>query len=135
MSSRGKTAVMKSRVEKAVAWAQRSMRTAYHVPVVPMTRQNLVESDEDIVLACDRTGRGIDDKDHFIVYFNPAHVEKASVQSLRRFAGHEVIHMVLFGFGEIAQRGVRSEVEQRELMSELESVTYKFQRILFGEAE
>lgn len=135
-SSRARSAKQKTRVERAVAKAQARIPTAFHISVLPFNREEKREAQgEGVLMTIARTGRGPDDRNHFIMQFDAAVAETVSFPNLIKVAGHEIIHALLWPITEIADYPGISEERAELLRRENESLTYTFQRALFGELD
>ena len=110
------------RVEKALAWAQKKTRTSFHLAVIRMDQS--VAKDSGASLNIGRSCRGTSDKGMFVVGVNVEETPGINTKDLRRLAGHEVLHAILWGLGEAS--GKRRDEED-------ECATYALQRAIFGE--
>lgn len=111
-----------SRLLAAFAYAQKISRTAYHITFLAGAAGDF--EDPDTLMTIDRTGRGSDDKDHFIVTVNIKEMEARTAKQLRRDAGHEIIHAMLWDM-DVTDAAPSVEV--------IENAVYKLQRALYGE--
>ena len=111
-----------ARLQAAFVWAQRISRTAYHVTFVGASARDL--GNIDTLMTIERTGRGTDDKDHFLVNVNVKEMEGRSAKQLRRDAGHEILHALLWDM---------DEGDAAPSTETIENVVYKLQRALYGE--
>lgn len=113
--------IEKARVERALAWAARRVRTPLVFYVSPMTEREQKRY-AGAALTTARSVRGDDDPVLFAVSFNLDETRTLNRKDLRRLAGHEVMHCLLFPLGEAAD----------EIALE-EAVVYVLQRAFFGE--
>ncbi len=129
MSKLGK--IQRTRVESAIAWAQKQMRTAYHFTIEESPVPKEEKDDVHPVMAIERTGRGSADPEHFLLCFWTEECASMSARDLRRIAVHEVIHAITFKLSEIASREAR--YRQDETATEIEKVAYILARAFAGE--
>lgn len=135
-SSRARAARQKTRVEKAVEKAQARIPTAFHISVVPFNREEKREAqDEGVLMTISPTRRGPDDRNHFVMQFDPTVAETVSFPNLVKVAGHETIHALLWPITDLAQYEGISDSQAELLRRENESLTYTLQRALFGELD
>lgn len=107
------------RLLSAFKWAQAKTRTAYHITFVYGSTKEF--ECPGTLMTIERTGRGADDRDHFVIRVNVKEVQGRTMKQLRRDAGHEIIHALLWDLDEGSNVGAE------------ENATYRLQRALFGE--
>lgn len=110
-----------SRLLAAFKYAQTKARTAYHITLLPGTAKDF--DGPDTLMTIDRTARGTDDRDHFLVRVNVKEVQARTSKQLRRDAGHEILHAILWDLDDNGTPTVEM----------IENVVYKLQRALYGE--
>lgn len=104
-----------ARLKSAFSYAQRKFRTSYHFTFDAGPRDN------GVIMTIERTNRGDEDATHFIITANPAMIESRTMPQLRRDAGHEVLHAILF------------DVFEKPTVKNLENAVYRLERAYFGE--
>jgi hypothetical protein len=112
-----------ARLLSAFKFAQGRTRTAYFFTFQAYTAKEMEEEHGSALapMGLDTTGRGEDDENHFLINVNIDVVPKRSMKLLRRDAGHEVIHAMLY------------KMYLRNSLKNCENATYAFQRALFGD--
>lgn len=110
-----------SRLLSAFKYAQTKARTAYHITLLPGTAKDF--DGPDTLMTIERTGRGTDDRDHFLVRVNVKEAQARTSKQLRRDAGHEILHAMLWDLDDNGTPTVEM----------IENVVYKLQRALYGE--
>jgi hypothetical protein len=104
-----------TKLKSAFAYAQRKLKTAYHFTF------EAGHDDSGIIMSIERTMRGDDDATHFIITANVKEVSSRSMRQLRRDAGHEVLHAILF------------DLFEKPNIKNLENAVYRLERAYFGE--
>lgn len=110
------------RLLAAFKHAQRISRTAYHITFLAAGPKEF--ECPGTLMTIERTGRGSDDKDHFLVTVNIKEMETRSAKQLRRDAGHEIIHAMLWDM---------DEGDGPPSTQTIENAVYKLQRAMYGE--
>lgn len=111
--------VLLARLQGAFKSAQATARTAYHITLLRGSAKEF--ANPGTLMTIERTGRGDDDRDHFLIRVNTKEIEARTAKQLYRDAGHEIIHAILWDLDEGSNVGAE------------ENATYKLQRALFGE--
>ena len=111
-----------ARLLSAFKYAQSKSRTAYHTTFLPGLPKDF--DNPDTLMTIERTGRGSDDRDHYIVTVNLKEVPNRSAKQLRRDAGHEILHAMLWDM---------DALETAPSTETIENAVYKLQRAIYGE--
>ncbi len=110
-----------ARVQRALGWANRKLRTSFVFHVCEMSDAERRKY-EGATFATARANRGMQDPALFSVTYNPEESLQMNLRDLRRLAGHEALHCIVFPLGEAADN---IDLE--------EAAVYVLQRALFGE--
>ena len=103
----------------AFKYGQAKLRTAYHITFVPGSPREFEQP--ETLMTIERTGRGDEDRDHFLIRVNVKEMQLRTAKQLRRDAGHELLHALLWDMRDSDPPGAE------------ENAVYKLQRAFFGE--